>query len=407
MKKKSIMATVLTDRNFWLALLIMTTANIGNACVRQPVTLLGSNLGLAASALGVITSLYTIIAMLGRGPFGNAVDAARGKRKTWVLGGQYAVRGIVFIGFALCGNVPMFVLLKFAQGLTFGMGHIAMMVVLAETMDKRALGSAFGLITLIPKLLSSVTNTITLNITNTFGVEYSCYAGAILSFIPAVLCLLLVMPDRENAPAKTKAKFSLKTFVNYRAIPLVLIMTFVSVPSLFVDNFMVLFGQSANMADQAGSYISDYMWWMGIGAFVAGYLFDRFGFKGNAIIIAAMALIAQIMMAFSLNPTVWFISSILCGLAAGGIASVTRGYAVNESPKAVAALTVATLGVMQDLATLVGSSIGGVLADTVGYITTFKLIAICPAVALIMLLFFLPKLVAILKGGAAVEAPKA
>lgn len=387
----SILMTVLKNRNFWVALLIMITANVGNACVRQPVTLLGSDLGLTASAIGFIGSLYTVFAMLGRGPFGNAIDHA--KRKTWVLAAQYIARGIVFIGFALCASVELYVALKFLQGLTFGMGHIAMLVVIAETMDKKAMGTAFGLITLIPKLLSAVTNSITLWITSTFGVEYSCYAGAILSFVPAALCLLLVMPNRSEAVAKEKKKFSLRTFAYWRAVPLILIMTFISVPSLFIDNFMVLFGKEADLGGQAAMYITTYMMWMGIGALVAGYVFDRFGFKANAIVLGVLALVAQLLLGFSTDNTVWLVSAVLCGIACGGIGVITRSYAVLKAPTAVTALVVATVGVMQDLASLLGQSVGGVLIDGIGFTGTFQIIAICPAIALVMVIFFLPKLV--------------
>ena len=395
--KNSILGTVLTNRNFWVALLIMITANVGNACVRQPVTLLGDDLGLTASAIGFITSIYTVFSMLGRGPFGNAVDHS--KRKTWVLAAQYVARGIIFIGFALCATVPMYVVLKFMQGLTFGMGHIAMMIVIAETMDKKAMGTAFGLITLIPKLLSALTNSATLWITNTFGVEYSCYAGAILSFVPAALCLLLVMPQSEEQAKAPKQKFGLKTFVNYRAIPLLLIMTFISIPSLFIDNFLVLFGREANMADQVSSYLSTYMFMMGIGAFVAGYAFDRWGFKPNAIVIAIMAVAAQLMMAFSNDSNVWFASAVLCGIACGGNNIVVRSFAVLKTPKSQAGLTVATVGVMTDLGSLLGTSVGGVLIDTIGFGTTFQVIAICPAIAFVMIVFLLPALIKVLNGG--------
>lgn len=398
----SIIGTVLTNRNFWVALLIMVTANVGNACVRQPVTLLGDDLGLTASAIGFITSIYTVFAMLGRGPFGNAVDHA--KKKTWVLAAQYIARGIIFIGFALCATIPMYVVLKFMQGLTFGMGHIAMMIVIAETMDKKALGTAFGLITLLPKLLSAVTTSITLWITTTFGVEYSCYAGAVLSFVPAALCLLLKMPERDEAEAaKPKKKFSLNTFAYWRAIPLVLIMTFVSVPSLFIDNFMVLFGREAGIDGQAAGYLTNYMMWMGIGAFLAGYAFDRWGFKKNAVVLCICAAVAQIMIGITLDSTVWIVSAVLCGIAAGGIAVIIRSFAVLKCPPTITALVVATLGVMQDLASLVGSAAGGVLADVLGYTTTFQVIAAFPVIALVMVVFFLPGLVKVMQGGKAAQ----
>ena len=401
--RKSILLTVFTNKNFWLALLIMITANVGNACVKQPVTLMGSDLGFTASALGFITSLFTVFAMLGRGPFGNAVDHSR--HKTWILAAQYVARGAVFIGFAFCMSQPMYVILKFAQGLTFGMGHLAMMLVIAETMDKRALGSAFGLIVLVPKLLSSVTNSITLQITTTFGAEYSCLAGAVLSFVPAALCLLLTMPTREaDEPKPTKTKFSIKTFVNYRAIPLVLIMTFVSIPSLFIDNFMILYGKTDGMETLARDYITNYMWWMGIGSFWAGYAFDRFGFKRVGIALAIMGTIAQAILGFTTDSSTWFVSALLCGLACGGIGVTMRGYAVKECNQAEVALTVATLGVMQDVASLVGTSAGGVLIDAVGFATTFQILTVFPAIALIMIICFLPKLVSIIRGPEGVKA---
>lgn len=400
--RNSILLTVFTNKNFWLALLIMITANVGNACVKQPVTLMGSDLGFTASALGFITSLFTIFAMLGRGPFGNAVDHSR--HKTWVLAAQYVARGLVFIGFAFCMSQPMYIILKFAQGLTFGMGHIAMMLVIAETMDKRALGSAFGLIVLVPKLLSSVTNNITLQITTTFGAEYSCFAGAILSFVPAALCLLLTMPTREVNEPKSTTKFSIKTFVNYRAIPLILIMTFVSIPSLFVDNFMILYGKTDGMESMARDYITNYMWWMGIGSFLAGYAFDRFGFKRVGIALAIMGTIAQAILGFTTDSSTWFVSALLCGLACGGISVIMRSYAVKECNQAEVALTVATLGVMQDVASLVGTSAGGVLIDAVGFAATFQILTVFPAIALIMTICFLPKLVSIIRGPKDVKA---
>lgn len=407
MKSNSIILTVLRNRNFWLALFITVTASVGNALVRQPVNMLSDEVGLGVSVFGLVSSIYVVFSMLGSGPFSNAVEHAR--HKTWILGGQYAVRGLVFIGFGLCASAPLYIFLRFMQGLTFGMGHIAMMIVIAETMDKKALGSAFGLIVLFTKLLSSLTNSFTLWITTAFGIEYSCYAGAIFSFIPGALCLFLIFPHvkkEDVAPKKHHRALRLNMFINIRSVPILLIMTLISIPSLFIDNFMILYGQSEGMVDQAGTYITTYMWWMGIGSFAAGYAYDRFGFRGIAIFLALMCFTAQLLLGFSMDAALWIVSAVLCGISAGGISAITRAFVVTKCPSAVTALTVASLGIMQDLSNLFGTSVGGILADSFGYLTTFRLIALCPLAAFFMIAFFLPKLVEVLQGGkgAAVEA---
>lgn len=400
MKSNSILLTVLRNRNFWLALFITVTASVGNVLVRQPVNLLSDEVGLGVSVFGFVSSIYVVFSILGSGPFSNAVEHAR--HKTWILGGQYAVRGLVFIGFGLCASAPLYIFLRFMQGLTFGMGHIAMMIVIAETMDKKALGSAFGLIVLFTKLLSSLTNSLTLWITTTFGIEYSCFAGAIFSFIPGVLCLFLVFPHTNEAAETTPKRrrvVRLSTFINIRSVPILLIMMLICIPSLFIDNFMILYGQSSNMVDQAGTYLTSYMWWMGVGSFVAGYAYDRFGFKGIAMGLAVVCCVAQLMLGFSVDMVVWMISSVLCGIAAGGISAVTRAFIVTKCPSSLVALTVASLGIMQDVSSLLGMSVGGVLADSLGYLVTFRIIAICPIVSFLLIAFCLPRFVAVLQGG--------
>lgn len=353
---------------------------------------------MSAAIIGVIASCYTIMAMVCRTPFGQAMDRFD-KKKVLML--TFIARAFVFVGFGLCVNVPMFVGLRFLHGALFGMGHIAMMIVLAAGGNRKSLGAALGLMTLLPKLASSYTTKIALMICESVGTSAACYAGAVCNVICVLLCLFLVFQDRPK-PAKAKvaaAASGLKNYMNYRAVPLILLCTLVSVPSLFIDNFIVLYGMAVpEVAVVAKEYLSRYMWWMGIGAFVAGYAFDRLGFQICTYPCIIMGIVAQVMLGFSTNPGVLMVSAVLCGLAAGGIAVTVRTHAVNESPAAVVALTIATTGLFQDLSSLLSSSVGGFLIDGIGYTSTFKMIIIFPVIALIMM-FFYPKLIAILKGG--------
>lgn len=402
-KQKSPMIELLTSRNFWIAFLIQIVYTIGNVCVKQTVTLQASDLGLSASVIGVIASCYTIMAMVCRTPFGKAMDRLDKKK---VLMFTFAARAVVFVGFGLCKSVPLFIVLRFLHGAFFGMGHIAMMIVLASGGNRKSLGAALGLLTLLPKLISSYTTKLALAICDSVGTYAACYAGAVCNVICIVLCLALVFKEMPAPTTKEKRAHGIKGYMNYRAVPLILICTFVSVPSLFVDNFMVLYGKAVPaVADMARSYLTGYMWWMGIGAFVAGYAFDRFGFKLTTYPCIIMSIAAQVILGLSTNPTLLTVSYVLCGLACGGISVTVRTHAVNESPVSVAALTIATTGLFQDLSSLLGSSLGGFMIDGLGYTTTFRLVTLFPAVALIMMFFYKP-IIACLKGETAAAEVK-
>jgi len=396
-KEKSPMVELLTSRVFWIAFLIQVVYTIGNVFVRQTVTIQANNLGLSATIIGVIASCYTIMAMVCRTPFGQAMDRFDKKK---VLMFTFVARAIVFVGLGVAKSIPVFVALRFLHGALFGMGHIAMMIVLAAGGNRKALGAALGLLTLLPKLISSYTTTFALFVCDTIGTNAACYAGAVCNLVCVVLCLFLAFKDgpAKGAVPKQSLSSGLKNYMNWRAIPLILICTFVSVPSLFVDNFMVLYGAAVPAVEAvARSYLTSYMWWMGIGSFVAGYAFDKFGFKVCAYPTIVIGIAAQAMLGFSTDSMVLRISAILCGLACGSIAVVVRTHAVNESPVNMASLTIATTGLFQDLSSLLGSACGGVLIDALDYSGTFKLITIFPVLALVMM-FFYPAIMKCLKG---------
>lgn len=399
---KSPMVELLTSRTFWIAFIIQVVYTIGNVFVKQTVTIQANNLGMSATIIGVIASCYTIMAMVCRTPFGQAMDRFDKKK---VLMFTFVARAIVFVGLGIANSVPVFVALRFLHGALFGMGHIAMMIVLATGGNRKALGAALGLLTLLPKLISSYTTTFALFVCDTIGTNAACYAGAACNLVCVVLCLFLVFkaePTKGPAPKKDLAS-GLKNYMNWHAIPLILICTFVSVPSLFVDNFMVLYGAAVPAVETvARSYLTSYMWWMGIGAFAAGYAFDKFGFKVCAYPTIIMGIAAQAMLGFSTDSMILRISAILCGIACGSIAVVVRTHAVNESPVSVAALTIATTGLFQDLSSLLGSACGGVLIDALDYSGTFKLITIFPVLALVMM-FFYPAIMKCLKGAEQAE----
>lgn len=396
-KEKSPMVELLTSRVFWIAFLIQVIYTIGNVFVKQTVTIQANNLGMSATIIGVIASCYTIMAMVCRTPFGRAMDRFDKKK---VLMFTFVARAIVFVGLGIANSVPVFIALRFLHGALFGMGHIAMMIVLAVGGNRKALGAALGLLTLLPKLISSYTTTFALFICDTIGTSAACYAGAVCNLICVVLCLFLAFknePAKGPAPKQSLAS-GLKNYMNWRAIPLILICTFVSVPSLFVDNFMVLYGAAVPAVETvARSYLTSYMWWMGIGSFLAGYAFDKFGFKVCTYPTIIIGIAAQAMLGFSTDSMILRISAILCGLACGSIAVVVRTHAVNESPVSIAALTIATTGLFQDLSSLLSSACGGVLIDALDYSGTFKLITIFPVLALVMM-FFYPAIMKCLKG---------
>lgn len=399
MKNKSPILSVVTTSAFWLALIINTISGISRSMVKQPTTLLGDDLGLTASMLGFVASGYTIFALLSRGPFGQALDNS--KKPQWILFGSNIIMAAVFFGFGVCNSVPLFVVLRLLHGFCFGMANMAMAVVLSKSCDRRALGSAFGLFVLIPKVISSYTNNISLWLKEAAGVEYCAYIGAGLAVVCGLLCLLIKFNENEQTGAARKKGISFKTMFYTKAFPICIIFILLQVPSLATNEFIVLFGNQADMGTAAASYVANQGIWMGIGSFVFGYLMDKLDLKGGkilTIVVIACAAVASFIVGSSLSPAMWLVSGVLCGIGSGG-ASLIRSLALRESSTAVAAVAVGTFAAAQDLTSIAASSIIGMAVDAIGYQTSFLILGAAPLIGLVLTLFFFEKFIAYMDQG--------
>ncbi len=394
-KSKSPILTTLATPAFWLAIIINIVANMAGSCLGQPVNLEANNLGMSATLIGFVASCYTICALLIRTPFGTVLDTSR--KPTMVLFISNIFTALVYLGFAVCNSVPFYIVLRLLHGFTFGMRNMAMSVVLAKGVDKKAFGTAMGLLTLIPKIFSSITTKITLWITGTAGIEYVAYAGAALAVLAGVLCLFLKM---DNSGSQGSGKAGGKKHVFYfRALPVIVIFAILQIPSLASNNFIVLYGADANLADAAATYASNQNLWMGIAGFICGYLVDKLDIKGAkwvSTVVLAIAAGAGIMVGLSQNTNIWLISGILCGIGAGG-SGIFRTVTLRESSASVRALAVGSFAMAQDLVSIFSSTVIGVLADRIGYSMTFVFLGALPIIGIVLTLFGFEKFIGMLQ----------
>lgn len=393
-KSKSPLMEVLTTQAFWMAMAIKIVATMGRSCISQPATLLGSELGLTASAIGILTSCYTVCSMLIATPFGSLMDkTTKPKMYLCISNLMFAV---VCAGYGFCNSVPMFVALRLLHGFCFGMSGIATSIIVTMTVDRKALGTAFGLMALFPKIVSSVTTKITLWVKATAGMAYVSYAGAILCTIAAVLCLFLKIdrvPTRKPRPAREKGKL-VKSLIYLPALPLLMVSLFQNFPSLASTFCIVLYGKEVGMDSAAATFASCTSLFMGISSFVCGLLIDKIQDRKTARIFTfctmLVACLGGVMVSRSTNEMVWLASGILCGIGAGS--NICKVLVLREADPSVLGLIQGTFSIGASIVSVISSTMLGVMADSMGYANTYFIISLFPLVGAVMVLFFYDKL---------------
>lgn len=387
--KGSILGSVVANGNFWLCLIINIINKMGRSCVSQPVKLLGSTIGMPASLIGTAASVYLICSMVIRSPFGMMLDRYN---KKLMLTGAFLIQGFSFLFYMFVDTPTMYFVAKVIEGFGFGVGYLAMTIIVAGTSDKKAMGSALGLMSMLPFIFASATNYITLQIRTLFGEEYSFIGGAACIAVCIVLSWLLrfdTKPAEFAEPVKTKEKRSKILVVS--ALPTAAIMIAVIIPTLEADNYLAIYGEEAGIPYYA-EYLSIYMVANGLSSGVVGYLRDRFGTKVTVYPVILSGVLATLIIGFTTNQALWMLSAVLMGVAGGGILIICRAQAVLNSSAKDVGLAVATNAIVMDFGSIIMNPASGALADIFGYANMYKIIAALPVLAFVFTLLFYKKL---------------
>lgn len=379
---------ILTNVNFLLIIVVNMVSSIAFSMINTPVTLVGSNLGLSATLIGLIASLYSFSKILVRPFMGNSFKRWNPK---WVYMAVLFMRGLVAVAYAFTNNIPMYIFSRLLQGVNFGCSNLATQIVVAEVVDREEIGSAFGLSSLLPKLVAAYTTIISMFFYQNYGASVAFWASAAASALSMILLLLVKFPDRteekkafqKNLEENRTKKKSINDYIFLPAIPMSCIVCLLCLPTFAMETILLLYCKEIGV-DFGAEYLAVYAAMMGIGAFAGGLLGDRLGEKFVVYASMLMAIIAFPLICITTNKTVWMVSAVLVGLYNAMPSPAIRANMMRQAGILYSSIALATFCIFQDIASTVSSTIAGFLSDAFGFRMALCGLAIFPFIAMII-----------------------
>ncbi|MFD1851966.1 MFS transporter [Oceanobacillus bengalensis] len=150
--------------------------------------------------------------------------------------------------------------------------------------------------------------------------------------------------------------------------------------------------------DSFGTYSDSYVkTWSGLTfgvTFVAAFIFspiwgrigDKYGRKFILIFSAVGIGVSVFLMGFATNVWQLFLLRLFMGIVTGFI-PMSQAFITTQTPKEVAGRVLGTLQTGNITGALMGPMLGGILADTFGYSSTFKWVAITIFISALLVLF--------------------
>ncbi|MCP3030994.1 MFS transporter [Halobacillus sp. A1] len=150
----------------------------------------------------------------------------------------------------------------------------------------------------------------------------------------------------------------------------------------------------SELGDYSDSYVQT---WSGLVfgvTFVTAFIFspiwgrigDRYGRKNILIISAAGLALSVLLMGFASSVWQLFILRLFMGIFTGFI-PMSQALISTQTPKHMAGQVLGTLQTGSITGTLLGPMIGGVIADSIGYSTTFQFVSISVFISAIIVFF--------------------
>ncbi|MCZ9881632.1 MFS transporter [Arthrobacter sp. B2a2-09] len=298
------------------------------------------------SALGLVTAIGAICAMLANPLFGVLSDRTAGRfgrRRPWIIGGTVAGLGAALV-MAFATNLPILIIGWALSQIAYNATLAALSALLADQIPEaqRAKASgifgAFGFLGLVPAMIVAAL----------FATQLSVVILAMPVFavaVVAVICIFLNDPpaERNTIPAPSLGGLLTSFFFNplrVRMFTLVWIQRFAmqfgyTVISTFGLFYLML---RLNMEQSTAAALTSVATLASaalnvLAAFVCGYLASRRGHYGPFIAGSAVLMAASLLLkAFTGDLVVFWVATVLAGLALGVYYAVDLALAMRTLP---------------------------------------------------------------------------
>jgi len=154
--------------------------------------------GLPVSYVTTLASLFSFVALLCNVPIGSIIDQKRESMK-WVLIIVNLLRGLMYIfGFGMVQSEVGVILLYIVDGVIFAVCNIMGPALMAISVDKKAMGSAFALYSGVTQICISSSRSLGVSL---FNETSQLSAGLVSGIIAIVSGLILLLLDKKQLTA--------------------------------------------------------------------------------------------------------------------------------------------------------------------------------------------------------------
>lgn len=332
------------------------------------------------SQVGLVLSFYTIAALLIRPFAGYALDTL-GRHGIYV--GSLLLFSLAFFGYPWATSILFVLAIRFLHGLTWGSMSTAGSTIAVDLVPQKRRGEGIGVFGLSMTIAMAIGPLIAIVITGDGSYNSLFFTAAAFSFFGLLLSLFVRIPKVKTL----KRKFSFRSLIEKRALPVSINMFFVTIPYGGIISFIALYGRSINI-ESSGIFFLLLAFGIAVSRIVSGKSYDKVGPKKICVLGLGLIIAGLFIIAMNQNVLGYHLSALILGFGFGILMATFQAIANHNVSAEKRGAANSTYLTFFDLGIGVGMLIVGYLIQVLDYSGAFILCAAIEFLALFVFLFY-------------------
>jgi len=311
------------------------------------------------SQVGVVVGAYTIASVLVR-PFSGFTLDRFGRRTIFLL--ALIVYALLFAGYLVAFSILAIMMLRFAQGITWGFTTVSGSTIAADIVPVSKRGEGIGYFALSTTLGMSVGPVIGLFVCNQWGYLALFITGCLVSLASLACAYAIRMRKRFVVGRRLPFKWDSLFDKNSVRPSLNVFITMISYGALL--SFIALYGREIGIRNSSLYFL---IFSVGIAAarLTSGKEFDRHGPRRIITLCIILLMIGFPLLAMARNAVLFYLSAIIIGFGNGVIFPVFQTMVNNLADTGHRGAANSTLYTAVDIGMGLGMISGGLVAQHV------------------------------------------
>ena len=368
------------NKNYIILLVVNAVAFLSFQILIPLIPIYGLNFTSSESLIGFLAASISVASLLIRPVTGMISDRFDQKKVICIM--QIAT-AVVIIGYIFSSNIQILILIRFLQGLVFGVISTVVYAAAVKTIPKDKLGRGLGIMSVTAIGSQAVAPAIGIYIADNYGYPTLFIFVSVIAFIAGLLALILTL---KNEPIENAGSFSLRNAFTFESLgPTILTFLFV-LPTAVISSFLVLFSYDRGIENIA-QYFTIYAIILVVTRIAFGGVIDKYPFQKIAYVCAVFVIIALVLIATAHSFFALAIAAFFMGIGYGFASPTLQTEIVRRAGPERNGPAMATYFLAVDISFFVGPiSMGYIIEYTGGYDIGYFLFCI-PAIVAIPLAY--------------------